>query len=279
MVTIRIQGQESKLGAEEWEIRLRAGRIPPETLVLVEGSGWVRADSLELYSVLAPPWVEPPAAPALSVREILFPKRGFSATELLIAVNILVAAALFTAWGREYVPILRGMTADWWSDVRTGHAYGWWIPTLFLHAGAGHLGRNMMALLAAAGAVEFLAGKRWAIAAYLITGIGGAWASYAGHHAPPLSVGASGAIFGLLGCAVSFIIRRRGTFNYAQRWKVWRVYVPLFILLYLPAIANADVHAHAGGFATGLVLGVWLPPHPRIPRLAEVDPLRDDEAD
>ena len=221
--------------------------------------------------------VAPPTTATVSMREILFPAHGFSATEILIAANILVAAILIAAWGRDYLAILRATTADWWRAVHDGGAYAWWAPTLFLHAGAGHLGRNMMALLAAAGAVEFLAGKRWTIAAYFITGLGGAWASYVGHGAPPLSVGASGAIFGLLGCAVSFIIRRRGTFNYAQRWKVWRVYVPLFVLLFLPAIANADVHAHAGGFATGLLLGALLPPHPRVPRLAEVDPLRDDE--
>lgn len=213
------------------------------------------------------------------MREILFPKRGISATETLLAANVIVAAVLVVAWGSDYLPTLRATTAGWWRQVREGHAYAWWIPTLFLHAGPGHLGRNLMALLAASGAVEFLAGKRWTLAAYFITGLGGAWASYAGHDAPPLSVGASGAIFGLLGCAVSFIVRRRGTFNTAQRWKVWRVYVPLFVLLFLPAIANADVHAHAGGFATGLFLGVWLPPHPRIPRLAEVDPLRDDDAE
>jgi len=276
VVTIRIQGQESRLGDEEWEIRLRDGRIPPETLVL-EGSGWVRADSMEVYRRLAPRSAETRPAPALSLREVLIPRHGVSSTEFLIAVNLIVAAILFTTWDGEYLSTLHGLAVGWWQDVRDGHAYGWWIPTLFLHAGPGHLARNMIALLAASGAVEFLAGGRWTIAAYLLTGLGASWASYAGHNAPPLSVGASGAIFGLLGCAVSFIIRRRGTFNYAQRWKVWRVYVPLFVLLFLPAIANADVHAHAGGFATGLFLGVWLPPHPRISMLAEVDPLRDDE--
>ena len=277
MVTIRIRGQESRLGAEEWEILLRSGRIPPETLVLVEGSGWVRADSMEAYRLLAPPaQVEP--TPPLSLREVLLPKRGFSSTEFLLAVNLIVAAILLALWDGEYLSTLHGLAVGWWKDVRDGHAYGWWIPTLFLHAGPGHLARNMLALLAASSAVEFLVGGPWAIAAYFITGLGGAWVSYAGHNAPPLSVGASGAVFGLLGCAVSFIIRRRGMFNYAQRWKVWRVYVPLFVLLFLPAIANADVHAHAGGFATGLILGLWLPPHARIFKLAEVDSLRDDEA-
>jgi len=137
----------------------------------------------------------------------------------------------------------------------------------------------MVALLVAAGTVEFLVGGRWTLAAYLVTGLGAAWVSYVGHDAPPLSIGASGAILGLLGCTVSFIIRRRHMFNYAQAWKVWRVYVPLFVLLLLPVLVNADVHAHVGGFACGLVLGPWLPPHARIRELAAVDSLRDEEVE
>ena len=135
----------------------------------------------------------------------------------------------------------------------------------------------MISLLAASSAVEFLAGGRWTLVVYLVTGLCGGWASYTGHGAPPLSVGASGAIFGLLGCAVAFIVRRRRIFNYAQRWKVWRVYVPLFILLFLPALGNADVHAHAGGFAAGLLLGFLIPPHERVARLAANDPMAEEE--
>jgi len=190
---------------------------------------------------------------------------------------VAVAAALLIAWGGDYQPNLLGHAVAWWHAVHADHAYGWFLATIFLHAGPGHLLANLTALLAASSAVEFLCGGPWAIAVYLATGLGAAWASYAGHAAPPLSVGASGAIFGLLGCTVSFLLRRRRAFNYAQQWKVWRVYVPMFILLYLPVLANADVHAHAGGFLCGLVLGVWLPPHPRIAALAAVDPLKDDD--
>jgi len=217
--------------------------------------------------------------PTASLRQILFPKRGFSATELLLAANIAVAAALFAAWGGDYPANVRQWPWDWWHAVRVDRAYGWFLPTLFLHADPGHLASNMTALLAASGAVEFLAGGGWAIFAYLVTGLCGAWVSYAGHGAPPLSIGSSGAVFGLLGCTVSFIIRRRGMFNYAKRWKVWRVYVPLFILLFVPAIANADVHAHVGGFACGLLLGLWLLPHERVARLGAIDPLSEDESE
>jgi rhomboid protease GluP len=215
--------------------------------------------------------------PSVDLREILFPKRGLSATEILLAANLIVAAVLFARTGSDYSNDLRQWTLDRWEAVHRSGTYGWFLPTLFLHIGPGHLASNILALLGAAGAVEFLSGRGWTILVYLVTGFAGAWLSYAGHNAPPLTVGASGAVFGLLGCAVSFIIRRRRMFNYAKRWKVWRVYVPLFIVLFLPALANADIHAHAGGFACGLVLGLLLPPHPRIAHLGSIDSLSDDE--
>ncbi len=185
---------------------------------------------------------------------------------------------LFAAWGADYVTNLRLLSGEWWHAVRERHAYGWMVPTIFLHASPGHLAANMTSLLAAAGAVEFLTGSRRTLAVYLLTGLAASWLSYVGHGAPPLSVGASGAIFGLLGCTVAFIIRRRHMLNLAQRWKVWRVYVPLFILLFLPALARADVHAHAGGFIAGLLLGPWMPPHPRVRLLAAVDTLEEEDA-
>ncbi len=211
-----------------------------------------------------------------SLRDILFPRRGLSATETLILLNLGVAAALLALWGRSYPLELRTWSVAAWHAVRSDHAYGWWVASLFVHADAAHLSRNMVALLAGAGAVEFLMGGGWAFAVYLLTGLAGAWASFVGHGHPPLSIGASGAIFGLVGATLSFIIRRRKLFLYAQRWKVWRVYLPLFVLLFLPALANADVHAHFGGFVPGLVLGLIIPPHPRVTQLAAVDPLADD---
>ena len=222
---------------------------------------------------------KPDVAPEPGLRDILFPKRGLSTTQILILVNVAVFAALATAWGADYAVELRDVTVSWWHAVRENGAFGWLFPTLFMHAGFGHLAANMTALLAASGAVEFLAGSRWALATYLLTGMGAAWISYAGHGSPPLSVGASGAIFGLLGFVGAFLVRRRARFNYRQRWKVGRVYLPLFVLLYLPVLGKADVHAHAGGFVCGLLLGVFAPPHPRIARLAAYDTMREEVAE
>jgi membrane associated rhomboid family serine protease len=215
--------------------------------------------------------------PVTGLRDVLFGKQHPSATVLLLATNIAVAAVLLAVWREGYGTSLRGWMVDAWHSVHERRAYGRFLPTLFLHVNAGHLAANMMALLAASGAVEFLAGGRWAVAVYFVTGLVAAVVSYLGHGAPPLSVGSSGAVFGLLGCTVAFIARRRSMFNYAKRWKVWRVYIPLFVLLFAPALGNADVHAHAGGFACGLILGVLMPPHPRVKYLGTQDSIEEAE--
>jgi len=82
---------------------------------------------------------------------------------------------------------------------------------------------------------------------------------------------------GLAGCALTFLIRRRRQFNYAQRWKVGRVYVPLVLLVFVPTLVNANVHAHAGGFLAGMVLGFFVPPHPRLETLAAYDTMREEQ--
>jgi rhomboid protease GluP len=216
--------------------------------------------------------------PETSVRAVLFPRHGFSATELLILANVAVAIVLVIAWAGDYRLRLLRWAYRAWASVREHGAYGMFLPTIFMHVGPEHLGKNLAGLLAGAGAVEFLAGGWWAIAVYLLTGLGAAAVSYTAHRGPPLSIGASGAIMGLVGCTVAFIVRRQRLFSYAQQWKVWRVYVPMFLLLFLPTLFNADVHAHVGGFVCGLILGFVVPPHARLAALRAVDPFQEEEA-
>lgn len=222
--------------------------------------------------------VEPAVIPpAPDLRAVLFPKRGLSATELLLLVNLLVAGVLLAVWGGSYPHEIFRWAVRRWDDVHIHGAYGWLVPTLFLHANFAHLASNLLALLLSGGAMEFLSGARWTLAVYILTGLSAAIISYAGHPGPPLGIGASGAVMGLAGCALAFLIRRRRHFNYAQRWKVGRVYVPLFLLVFLPTLVNANVHAHVGGFLSGLVLGFVVPPHRRVAALAAYDTMREEE--
>jgi rhomboid protease GluP len=267
VIGLRIGGEEVWLERREWELWVQDGRIPPEALVRA-GGAWVPVGSVPEYRVLRERREPaPPSAPSL--QRVLFPRRGLSATEALILGNILVTAVLVLLWGEDYSTRLWQTASRGWTAVHDRQAWWWWGMTIFLHAGPRHLAANMVSLLAGAGAVEFLAGGGWAVVVYVVTGVAGMALSYVGHPGPPLSVGASGAVFGLVGCTVGILLRRHRLFTYRQRWKSRRVYVPLFIVLFLPSLLHADYLGHTGGLGAGLLLGLLIPLHRRVRSLLE----------
>src|SRR3954471_7738333 len=86
------------------------------------------------------------------------------------------------------------------------------VTSAFLHSGFVHLGMNMLSLYFLGSFAEISFGRSRFLALYLISGIGGglAYLYFGPFNAP--AVGASGAIFGLLGGVFGFAIRR-GTFS------------------------------------------------------------------
>jgi membrane associated rhomboid family serine protease len=262
VIRIRIGGEEIVLEDQEWRVWVEDGRIPPDAAVYTE-AGWVPARMLPAYRAARDPR-EPVETPPPDVLPVLFPKRGLSATETVVLVNLVVGAVLMLAWGGDYSQRLYSLAAGWWHAVSDRHAYWWWLPPSVLHADLEHLGSNMISLLAGAGAVEFLSGSRWVFVVYLATALGCSLVSYLGHDGPPLSVGASGAVFGLAGATMTFVMRRYGDFSPRQKWKARRVYSALFVLFLLPSIFGADYWGHLGGFAAGLLIGPFLPMHPRL---------------
>jgi rhomboid protease GluP len=114
--------------------------------------------------------------------------------------------------------------------------------------------------------VEYFYGKWKMFVSYLIAGYGGAALSVALRDKPLLSVGASGAVFGLYGLVLLFVLGNLRRFTPQQRWKSVRVYLPILVLAIVPSLAGerVDFYAHLGGFLTGCLIGLFLPPGPRI---------------
>ena len=70
----------------------------------------------------------------------------------------------------------------------------------------------------------------------------------------PFTIGASGAVFGLLGAIVAFGKKRGGTFGAMVLRQYGYMALLMFVLSYfMRAVNNA---AHAGGFAGGLLAGL-----------------------
>lgn len=129
------------------------------------------------------------------------------------------------------------------------------LTAIFLHASLFHLLLNSYALFLFGTIVESIFGTMRFAALYLVTGFVGAAASYAIGPPVRVSVGASGAIFGLLGAFLAYNLRRRNLSMARGNVRFALVLVGLNVLfgLTVPGIDNA---AHMGGLAAGVVGGL-----------------------
>jgi rhomboid protease GluP len=142
--------------------------------------------------------------------------------------------------------------------VRDGE---WWrlITVMFLHGGLLHILFNGFALYAFGMEMERLIGGWRFLLIYFLGGLGGSLLSFGlGNY--PVAVGASGAIFALLGGMTGFLWRHRQVFGSVGRNYLYNLLFTIFINAVITfSIPNIDVYAHFGGLAMGLILGYFLP--------------------
>ena len=133
------------------------------------------------------------------------------------------------------------------------------LTSLFLHSGFTHLALNMISLYFLGSFAEVSFGRSRFLALYFISGIAGGLAYlYFGAFNSP-AVGASGAIFGLLGGVFGFAIRR-GTFS-MRNPVINQLLILTAINLFLGAtIPNVSNTAHIGGLVGGFVFGYLMAP-------------------
>jgi membrane associated rhomboid family serine protease len=140
----------------------------------------------------------------------------------------------------------------------------WWriLTSAFLHLGILHLAFNMWALYLFGPLLEQLYGHIEYLAIYLLCAAGGSVLTIL--VAPQqAAVGASGAIFGLLGLAFAVSRRRHLALPRQTRAVLGQIGGLLFInLAFTFFIPGISITGHLGGLAVGLVLGWLLPPSP-----------------
>lgn len=138
--------------------------------------------------------------------------------------------------------------------------YWRWVTACFLHGGLLHIGFNMWALYDIGPLVESFYGGAKFFTLYMLTGVFGYMLSgYAGYE----SLGASGAIFGLLGVMIAYGVKRSHTAAGRQLKSVatrWAIYA-LVLAFVIPGVDN---FAHIGGLASGFVLGMLVGDDPPL---------------
>lgn len=129
----------------------------------------------------------------------------------------------------------------------------------FLHAGLAHLGLNMLALYFFGTAIVDRIGTWRFLAAYAVSAVGGAIAfAWLGDGITPM-VGASGALFGLLGVWCCWDVMDKRHYG-APIWEIIRplLYLLLYNLAFMVLLQGQLAwEAHLGGFIAGWVLALF----------------------
>lgn len=138
---------------------------------------------------------------------------------------------------------------NWLDGVATG---AWWQPvsSAFIHAGAMHIGFNMLALWFLGPQMEQIFGRARFLALYFVSLLMASafvmWLS-----APTGStVGASGAIFGLMGAILLVAHKHRGNVRVILMWLAANVVITIV------GSAFISWQGHLGGFVGGLLTAV-----------------------
>ena len=135
------------------------------------------------------------------------------------------------------------------------------LTSVFLHSGLYHLGSNLIAQVFLGNAVERNLGHIKYLILYIVSGVGGNIISVLYDRAQGVntySVGASGAVFGVMGALIVLIIKGRKKLRTGSSMLVragFAVFYAVYAGFRTPYTDNA---AHLGGLAFGIALGVLL---------------------
>lgn len=139
------------------------------------------------------------------------------------------------------------------------------FTSMFLHANLVHLLFNAMALYSVGREIESLYGSDRYIVIYVLSGLFGSLLSFAGRGPEVVSVGASGAIFGLIGMNLAYFLLHRENFGQFGRQRVMNTLFVIGLNLVLGfTIPRIDNLAHLGGLIAGFALGYGLAPRYQI---------------
>lgn len=174
--------------------------------------------------------------------EVFKPKKPF-VTYALIVINVLAFALSMINTN-----LLQLFAVNRFYIVNLGEYYRL-ITGIFLHANIFHLIFNMYALYIIGMQLESFLGKGKYLAVYLLSGLAGSMLSI--FFSANFSVGASGAVFGLMGALLYFGYHYRVYLDSVVKSQI----IPLIVInLFIGfTISGIDNWAHIGGLVGGLL--------------------------
>lgn len=182
--------------------------------------------------------------------------RRLMLTYVIIAMNV-AAYVLTSVWGRDFM-VTGDLPLEFLGQVNYHVIYdGWYwqlFTSMFVHADVVHIFGNMFFLLIFGLRAEELFDTKEYLLIYLMSGLAGNLLTLL----PTLlmgsnmvSVGASGAIFGVFGAVIIYVRR-------ASSQSIISALMIAFLMLLLNAGYGVNILAHLGGLVVGLMIGYLL---------------------
>jgi len=199
----------------------------------------------------SPPSQAPQPDPAQQTVRVALPRTTPYVTYTIIGITVVIYLLQLATRALAGVDIPAVLFIKSNELIRSGQLWRLLTPML-LHGSITHIGFNMYALLSFGAGLESYFGHGRFLLLYLLGAFAGNVASFLFTDAN--SVGASTAIFGLLGAEAVFLIQNRkvfpGRFQSAIGNIIFIAAINLFIIGSLPGIDN---WGHIGGLLGGLM--------------------------
>ncbi|MBA4607448.1 rhomboid family intramembrane serine protease [Aeromicrobium sp. Marseille-Q0843] len=177
-------------------------------------------------------------------------------TMAIIAINVAAQVVVVATGGVRNPSNSEFFRWGWLSGIEVADGQYWRLLTAaFLHGGWLHLAFNMYALYLFGPFVEQTLGRVRFVITYLTLAIGSSVLVYLLEDPLTPTIGASGAVFGLFGLALVFLIR--------TRQNITGMLILLAINGFISLQEGISWQGHLGGFITGVLLGLMFAYAPR----------------
>ena len=162
---------------------------------------------------------------------------------------------VFVGVGPQYCPIVGGA---WEAGVATG---GYWqvLTSVFTHVEVLHIGCNMLCLWFLGPGLEWAVGRVRFLVLYFLAGLAGSAAVLWFSDPDTATVGASGAVFGLMGALLVLAWKVRGDVRTVLMWLGIN-------LVYTFSAGNVSWQGHLGGLVGGAAVAAVIVFAPRANR-------------
>ncbi len=190
---------------------------------------------------------------------------GAPATSIFVAINVLFFIGVMITGGTDGRAGIQNLI-DWGAKYGPFIAEGeYWrlVLPMFLHIGFFHLLTNLFGLVIFGSMVERIFGTRNFVAIYLAAGVMGNVASFVA--GPHLSVGASGAVFGIFGAFGMYLLLNRRLLGQVGRQQLTSIGVIVGInIVFGLSVSGVDNAAHIGGLIAGALVAFLVAPRERL---------------